>query len=139
MSLNTTYPENYIIISDNPANIVFGTCTLGDEFGKVKSCGLKRNSDQDIIKKANNQGILAIVLTNPKFELTLDTQFTSEIEPPGIGDEIEFPLAGVVGRILEIDVKWEENGQRGMTITATSWDTLGNNGAGDLAIIDVTP
>jgi hypothetical protein len=136
MGLNTTYPQDYIVIADIPANIVFGTCMLGDEFGKVKSCGLKRNADQEVIKKANTQGILAIILTNPKFELSLDTQFTADTEPPGIGDPIDFPLAGVTGRVLDIDVKWEENGHRGMTISATSWDTLGSDGAGTLALVN---
>jgi hypothetical protein len=122
MALAAQYP-GHIVIADDPQNIIFGTCQVGDEFGEVKSASVKRTADKEDL--ANAKGSLkAAVLRNPRFELTLETLFTADVAAPGLGEQIAFPLVDVVGRILDVEVKWEDASGRMLSITATKWDSL---------------
>jgi len=122
MALAAQYP-GHIVIADDPQNIIFGTTQVGDEFGEVKSASVKRTADKEDL--ANAKGSLkAAILRNPRFELSLETLFTADVSAPGIGEQILFPLVGVVGRILDVEVKWEDASGRMLSITATKWDSL---------------
>lgn len=128
MALNTLYP-GHIVIADSPENIIFGTCEIANSFGEVKSADVKRTADQEMLNNAKGS-LRACVLKNPRFELSLETLFTDDITAPGIGEAIGFPLVGVIGRILDVTPKWSDAGGRTLSITATSWDSLGASGSG---------
>jgi hypothetical protein len=134
MSINTRYPGQ-IVIADDPANIVFGTAMLGTEYGSVESASVTRDADRTEIEKAGGN-LLALVLSKARFDLKFDVLFTDDVEAPGLAETIEFPLAGITGRILPpIEIKWEKKGQRMLSITATSWDSFSGSGEGDIAEI----
>lgn len=129
MSLATQYP-GYIAIGALPDNIVFGTAQIGQDFGKVKSATLDRTGDtQDIMNGIG--GLRAALITNPRSEFTLETLFETDVDAPGLGELIVFPLLDddlgnpVCGTILKVTPKWDENGARSLSITATNWDSLG--------------
>lgn len=131
MGLETRYPGE-ILIADDPANLVWGTCALGETYGSVESANVDRASDVDELVKCNGI-LLAAVLSNHKFQLTLKTIFTVDVIAPGIGESIDFPLAGISGRILKAGVEWEKKGHKMLSIEATSWDGLAigtNDGQG---------
>lgn len=127
MSLNTTYPD-HIVIAESPQNIVFGTCMLGEIFGSVESASVKRTADKEEIKRCGNK-LLAAILSNQRFELSLKTLLTEDAGEPELGMTIGFPLANVSGRILDYTVEWEKAGQRMLSIEATSWDSFSEKGA----------
>jgi hypothetical protein len=128
MSLTTTFPD-HIVIADSPENIVFGTCMLGETFGSVESASIKRASDLEELKGCGNK-LFAAILSNPRFEMTLKTLFTTGATEPVLGGTIDFPIGGIKGRILDWSVDWEKAGQRMLNITATSWDHLSVSGSG---------
>lgn len=128
MALETRYP-NEIVIGDDPTNAVFGTCMLGDTFGSVESASVNRESDLEEIKACGNKLKFAI-LSNHRFQITLKTLFFADVAAPGQGESINFPIAGVMGRILKSSVEWEKGGQRMLSIEATSWDSLDLGGKG---------
>lgn len=104
---------------------------IGDVYGPVVSASVKRDGQLEEITKWGS--LLAAIINNPNFEMTLNTVFLSAVDPPGLGELIDFPLANIQGRILPgIEISWEEQGHRGLSITAKSWDSLTvNNGAGN--------
>ncbi len=122
MALATQYP-GFIVIAEDPQNIIFGTCQISDAFGEVKSAGIKRTADKEELDNAKG-ALKAAILKKPRFELTLKVLFTAEKDAPGIGEQIVFPLVEVVGRILDISIDWEDATGRMMTIQATKWDSL---------------
>lgn len=127
MALGSQYP-GYISISENPENIEFGSCKVGNDFGEVKSASVKRTADKEELSNCNGS-ILAAILRNPRFELSLKTLFTLDVSPPGLAERIAFPLVGVVGHILDVSVEWEDAGGRMMSIEATRWDSIGGDPA----------
>ncbi len=129
MALTTKIPGE-IIIADDPDNIIFGTCMLGSTYGSVESASVKRGADMEEIKKCGGK-LLAVIMKNATFELTMKCIFTDEVDPPGLGDLIQFPLAGIKGRVVPtVDVEWEKEGQRMISINCKSWDVLSGEGAG---------
>lgn len=125
MALGSQYP-GYISISENPENIEFGTCKIGNDFGEAKSASVKRTADKEELSNCNGS-ILAAILRNPRFELSLKTLFTLDVSPPGLAERITFPLVGVIGHILDVSVEWEDAGGRMLNIEATRWDSIGGD------------
>lgn len=129
MSLSTTIP-GYLSIGELPENVIFGTAQIGDDFGVVKDATLDRTGDTEEILNGNG-GLRALLINNPRSEFSLDTLFTSDVEAPGLGELIAFPLLAdtlgnpVCGTVLKATVKWTEKGARMLTISATNWDSLG--------------
>ena len=132
MALTTRYPAE-IIIAETPENIIFGTAMLGETFGQVISATVSRDGDTTEIEKGGGQ-IMAFILSKMRFDFTFDVLFTAEAVPPDMAALITFPLAGIKGRVLPpIEIKWEQKGQRMLTIKATSWDAFSatNEGGGN--------
>ena len=130
MSLETKVP-GYIVIADDPQNIEFATCQLGNEFGSVESASVKRTADIEELEKCGGN-LLAVVMKKLRFEMTLKTLFTSDVTAPGLGEKINFPLAGITGRVMGVDVDWEKSGQKMLSIEVSSFDSFVDNyGAGD--------
>ncbi len=120
----TTGDSGSIALSPD-ANISFGTLALGSSYGHVKTAGIKRAADLELIERSNGD-VRAALLLNPRFELSLDCLFTLDLDAtqPTIGDEIAFPLAGIYGNVLDWDIAWEEKGHRMYKLNATSWDSM---------------
>lgn len=138
MSFNTRF-EGQIILAPNPADMVFGTVMLGDLFGEVTSASIVRAADLEEVKAAGS--VFAAIMSNPKFEFEFETTFRNSVNPPGLGDLLQFPFAGIKGRVLPpITIKWSENGHRGLSIKATSWDNFQavNQGGGNAYTFDGT-
>lgn len=132
MAFETRYPGE-IVIAEDPENIIFGTCLLGDTYGSAESASVVREADITEIEKCGGN-LLALVMSKPRFELSLDVLFTADKTAPDLAELITFPIAGIQGRILPpIEIKWEKKGQRMLTIKATSWDVFAavNEGGGD--------
>lgn len=120
MALDTVLGNDVLLLGDQ---VVWGTMMLGDDFGSVESSSVKRTADKKEIE--NGAGNLkAFLLTKPRFELSFDTIFDATVTPPGLMDEIAFPLVAVTGRVLDVTVKYEKGKERILTIEATYWDSL---------------
>jgi hypothetical protein len=120
MGFGTNIP-GHILIGDD--DIVFGTVMLGNTFGEIIKCDLDRTANEIEIEKANG-GLRALILANPHFMLDLETQFSSNVTAPALGDPVTFPLAGVIGRITGIKPGWEAKGSRKLSIKAGHWDSM---------------
>lgn len=132
MALTTRYAGE-IVLTDNSANLVFGTVMLGTAFGQVESASVSREADMEKLKAAGGK-LLAVILSDPMFSFTVKTVFASNVTPPGIGDLIVFPLAGISGRVLPpVTIDWEKQGHRMLSIKAESWDAFSgvNSGGGN--------
>lgn len=133
MALATQYPGP-IQISGNSANIVFGTVqvstTIGNTFGNAVSASLKRTADQEMFMQEQGS-LLALILRNPRLEFSVRCNFSamSGVVAPGLGETIAFPLAGVVGRILDVTVEWADQANRQLSIEATAWDSIASPNA----------
>lgn len=129
MSLTTRYP-GHLVIAEDPENLIFGTAMLGDLYGSVESADITREASWNEVTKANGV-LLAVLATNPKFVLSLNTLFVADVTPPGLGERIVFPLAGISGRVKNgAKIAWTKDGHRMLTIPADSWDAFGDQGAG---------
>lgn len=122
MALESTYDGDVMVLSEDDV-LVLGTCMLGDDFGEVKNAAVKRAADQSAIANCK-MGLKAMLLKNPRFELTMKTRFDSDITAPGLGEPITLPMPALVARILDVSVEWDEDGVRMLSITATHWDSM---------------
>lgn len=122
-TFSTTYGDNVLVLG---SNVVVGTAMLGDDFGTVKSCSVKRAADKEEIENAAGN-LRAVLLKKPGFEMTLEVAFEATVTAPALGAAISLPLVGVVGRVMPgVEVKWEGGKERGLSIPVSSWDSLEN-------------
>ena len=122
MSFATVFTDKALILSDSEA-IVFGTVMIGDDFGEVKSASVKRTSDKVEVENAVG-GLRGLILKKRRFELAIEARFDSDVTAPGEMAMVTFPLAAVVGRIIDPEVKWEAGGVRMLSFTASFWDEI---------------
>lgn len=130
-NFNTVFSGAIILEEGSAAadpTIVFGTCMLGSTFGKIEQAQVRRTADQELLKTCSGN-LLALLLKNPRAELTMTTLFTSAVTAPGLGAAITIPLAGLQGHVLDATPKWSDDGARLLDITATGWDSLQNASA----------
>jgi hypothetical protein len=120
MPLDTDHGNNVLLLGDQ---VVWGTCMLGDEFGQVESASVKRTADKVEIENCAGN-LKSLLLTKPRFEVTLETIFEASVEAPGLMDIIALPLVGVMGRVMDVSVKWEKGKERALSIEITHWDSL---------------
>lgn len=120
-------PETNLLLHDGVFLPVFGTCELPQTFGEVISASLARANDIQEIPNCCG-GLKALLLRKRRWEMTLKAVFDSTIGLPEEGDPISFPLAGVIGTILNFTIDWTQNDQVQLTINASHWDSLGDNG-----------
>lgn len=120
-TFSTTYGDEILVLG---ADVTIGTAMLGDDFGTVKSCSVKRTADkEDLENGAGN--MRAVLLKKPGFEMTLEVAFEVGVTAPALGAAISLPLVGVVGRVMPgVEVKWEAGKERGLSIPVSSWDSL---------------
>lgn len=120
MGLSSQYPLNLLVGDDA---VVWGTAAIGSLVGQVRSASAKRTADpQEILGPYGS--LRSLVLSKPRFELTLQILFDADATAPGIGDAISFPLAEVAGRIVDVSPEWSEDGARLLNIEASWWDAM---------------
>jgi hypothetical protein len=122
MGFATSFNGNVGVLGDN--TLVIGTAMLGDDFGSINNASCKRTADKEELEAASGN-LRAVILKKPRFELTMEVLFDSSVTPPGLLDQITLPFAGVTGRVLDAEIKWEKGKERLLSITATHWDAIG--------------
>jgi hypothetical protein len=122
MAFGSMYDDELLLLGDN--SLVMGTAMLGTEFGSIDSASVKRTADKEEIDAAGGN-VRAVVLKKLRLELVIEAIFDTSVEAPGILDTISFPFEGLVGHVLEAEIKWERGKERLLTINATVWDALG--------------
>lgn len=103
---------------------VLGTVMLGDAFGIIKRATLVRSGKRVEITD-DAQSLRLLLITNPGFEMSLECCFDLNVTAPGLLEEIDLPLVGVTGRVMEgVSVVWEEGNERMLSIPAAQWDSM---------------
>ncbi len=122
MALETNIP-GYMLMGD--ADTVFGAAMHDGTYGEVVKLDLTRTAD--LVEIDNGQGgNLAAILTKARFEMDIEVVFPADKSAPGIGDQIDFPLAGVTGNITgNIKVLWASKDARKLSFSAAYWDSIG--------------
>jgi hypothetical protein len=115
-------PLNQTLIG--PASILFGTCEVSQAYGVVKSCKEKDTADEQKFLDCRGN-TRAVLLTDERIELQLEVVF-DDGNTVDLGDDIAFPESGVTGQVTEAEIAWEQNGEKGYTITAKHWKSLGS-------------
>ncbi len=122
MPFETPITDN-ILLGDDA--ILFSTASLGTDFGEIMKCELERTG-KEIESENNKGGLRALILANPGFALSMDVTFDINVDPPGPGDAIVFPYAGVTGRVLfGAKISWESKSERKLSFKAAYWDSMG--------------
>jgi hypothetical protein len=104
-------------------DLIYGTVQFGTTWGQVKKGTIKRTGDVDVLSN-NRGGLRAALLRNPRSEVTIDVVWQISQAGPTLGGTITIPVLATQGMVVDMSGEWEENGYRGLTITATAWDTL---------------
>ncbi len=125
-----TRVPGWIEINNNDESVLFSTAQFGNSFGEITKMELSRDADT-IELKGGWQQVKACILTNFSYSLNLEINMKAGVTPPGPGDQITFPLAGVKG-IVKPGVKLgvATNGVQTLSLQATSFDSLSNDGMG---------
>lgn len=116
-------PLNQTLIGGD--TILYGTCEVTQGYGIVASCSVKKTADVEPFLNCRGNPRL-VLLSNIRMELQLEVEFDEDVGVPALGDSIAFPEVGVVGQVLEAEVKWERKGLKMMTISATHWLDIGD-------------
>ncbi len=125
---STTYSPNDVLILGD-AEVVIGTAMLGDDFGKIKSFGLKRTGDEEELSNGAG-GLRAHVIKKPGVEATMDVFFDATVTAPKLYQIIMLPIIGIAARVMPgVDIKYDDGKERGMTIPIKMWDSLIGKGA----------
>jgi uncharacterized protein YxjI len=120
-SLNQT-----LISGAGNVDILYGTCEVTDAFGIVRSCTCKDAADEQEFEDCRGN-VREVLLKKERIELTMDVEFDGDLGAPARGDDIAFPEPfNVTGQILDIEVKWDRNDRKMMTITAKHWKSMGS-------------
>lgn len=120
---NTTFQEHDVLLLGE-AHPVIGTAMLGDEFGVIKRATLVRSGKRVEITD-DAQSLRILLITNPGYELVLEVCFDIGVTAPGLLEEMDLPLVGVTGRVMEgLSVMWEEGNERMMSIPLAQWDSM---------------
>jgi len=118
-------PNNPILAIGNQA-VSFGTIEIDQSFGTVEQASLDQFMTEYEIPDAAG-GIQSLLITNPGLEFKFTAQFTSNTEVPAKGTALAFPGAGVIGNVMNANLKWEGKGQKKIEITAKYWESMGSN------------
>lgn len=127
---DTTVIGGFVEVNNGDSRTVFGTAMLGKAFGEITSMGLSRDAEKILVEGGWKQ-VVAYFLTNFSWKLELEIQVDSEVDMPGVGDMIQFPLVGIKGRIEPgLKISQPNGGVRTMSMSVTSYDSLNDGGAG---------
>lgn len=122
----TTYGDDVMVITKD-VGLVLGTAQLGDTFGTIKAATIIRTGEREVV--VNNIGeVLMILMKTPGFNLTLKCAFDLSVIAPGMGERLILPFVGLRGYVMDgVIAEWESGGERGLSISVSSWDSLGDD------------
>jgi hypothetical protein len=103
--------------------LVIGTASLGDDYGDVIKATVKVDSDKQEVM-APNGNLRALIFSNMRKEITLETRFDADVPCPQFGDVLALPGIGVQGFITSATVSYDRGKERTLSISATQWDAL---------------
>lgn len=103
-----------------------GSHYTAKSFGHVKDTTLSRTADQEEVEDCDGD-LLALLLRNPRYELTMSIRVKSTITLQELGSRILFPVATIYGNLLNWALKWQSRGMKMLDITATHFDSLGSS------------
>jgi hypothetical protein len=110
------------VISTDPT-LVIGTVQVGSLYGQCKTASIKRGGDKKEVKN-DRGGIRAVLMTGINTQLSMKCIFDSASNLPNIGQPVQIPLMELTGLLEGVDVEWEEDGERMLTLTVGAWDSL---------------
>jgi hypothetical protein len=118
---SAVYGSDLLVLGDD--TLIMGTCMLGNAFGQIEDAEVSRQADKEEIENCGGN-LRAVIWKKLRFEMTLNSIFDASVAPPGIGDAITIPFAGVGGTVQEASIKWAKGKERMLSIKATYWDAL---------------
>jgi hypothetical protein len=129
----TTYAPADVLLLGNEQPVL-GTVMLGDAFGVIKHATVTRSGKRELITD-EAKTLRLLLITNPGFECMLDCCFDATVTAPGLLEQIDLPLVGVTGRVMEgVSVQWEDGGERMLSIPVAQWDSMESATAYRLAV-----
>lgn len=134
-SFNVKRP-GFIQISNTDKAVTFGTYMFNSTFGEVAKMDLGREAEEILITGGWGQ-LIAFILKNFHYTLSMEIIIMGDDPIPGPGDEIEFPLVDVKGRVKgNVKRMADDSSAHKYSLEAWSWDALDNNGAGTAIVVD---
>lgn len=121
--LSSTYsPDDVLLLGD--AQAVIGTAMLGDDFGRIKSFGVKRTGEEEELSNGAG-GLRAHVIKKPGVDATMDVFFDATVTAPALYAIITLPVVGIAARVMPgVDIKYDDGKERMLTIPIKMWDSL---------------
>lgn len=136
-TFETPRPGFVVVQSDGVAH-EFGTYMFNSEFGEVTKFDIGRLADEVSVTGGMGQ-VIFYILKNFRYEITVEIIQDKAAKLPGPGDLIEFPVAGIKGRVKgDVKITADDSNAHKISLTASSWDSLDNGGAGTLTVVDPT-
>jgi hypothetical protein len=108
-----------------PNNHKLGTCEIDKTFGTVKSAELDESVSEHEFEDCCGDAA-AVLLNKHKYTLSLTILWTAGAAVPNIGQQINFPAAGITGNITNKVISWENGGDKMMKLKASHWVSIGN-------------
>lgn len=120
-----TTPLHQTLIGES-ATIPWGTCEVEQAYGLVVSCSVKETADKEEFLDCRGN-IREVLLRNERYEAQLEVEFDEGIGKQDLGDSISLPEVGVTAQVVESEIKWERDGRKMYSITATHWKEIGSS------------
>lgn len=134
-SFDTKRP-GFVQIGNTDKAVTYGTYMFKSTFGEVTKMDLGREAEEVLVTGGYGQ-LLAFLLKNFHYTLSLEIIIMGDDPIPGPGDEVEFPLVGVKGRVKgSVKRTADDSNAHKISFEAYSWDSLDNNGAGTAIVYD---
>jgi hypothetical protein len=121
---DTLQPHDMLLLGE--AQPVLGTAMLGNAFGIIRRCFLTRTGER-VEFKDQAERLRILLINNPGWICQFEVLFDADVEAPGLLAEIELPLIGVMGRVMDgASVEWNDGTERILSIPCAQWDNMLN-------------
>lgn len=119
---DTLQPHDILLLGE--AQPVLGTAMLGDAFGIIRRCFLTRTGER-VEFKDQAERLRILLINNPGWICQFEVLFDADVEAPGLLAEIELPIIGVTGRVMDgVNVEWQDGAERILSIPCAQWDSM---------------
>jgi hypothetical protein len=100
-----------------------GDIYIPSGFGHARDASLKRTSDREEIEDCRGD-LRALLLRNPRHELQISLVTKVTVEVAEMASRLVFPIADILGSVLETTLKWQSKGLKMLDLDASSWDSM---------------
>jgi hypothetical protein len=106
----------------NGVTVEWGSAGAGTSaLGIVRSASVKKASEKEQVP--NNLGeTVGLVLWDQRSDLSMEVIAVESVTQPAVGDAIT--IGGVAGKVLDCELKWENKGLKGLSITAVAYAAM---------------